>query len=88
MLFPDLQESIRLADLPGIAAVVRPVITLDERRVDRPADLREVQRDHRAELDDPGFVLPLGDHDVVQAVRQGPIMGGRTAGNTCLSSQL
>src|SRR3978361_506991 len=34
---PVLAESVRLSGLPGVAVAVRPVLPLDERRVDRPA---------------------------------------------------
>ena len=89
MISPVLTEPIRLAGLPGVAVPIRPVLALDERRVDRPADPREGQgrrhrgprpEDHpRADLHDPALLPPLGHHRVIQARRRDHVRGDRAA---------
>src|SRR4051812_33454007 len=66
---PALGEPVRLAGLPGVGVGVRPVLPLDERRVDPPAYLRQALGHHprrrrpedppRADFPPPAFLPPL-----------------------------
>ncbi len=82
---PVLRESVGLPSLPRVAVAVRRVLPLHERRVDRPTDPRQAQRqphrrhrpedDSGADRDDPPLLPPLRDHGVAQARRRGLVRG-------------
>src|SRR4029079_1619441 len=82
---PLFREAIGLPRLPGVAVTIRAVLALDERRIDRPADLRHPPRqehrgdrpedDPRPDLDDAAPLAPLGHRRVAQARRRGPVRG-------------
>src|SRR4051812_49619634 len=83
MRTPILTEPIRLPRLPRILAAVGAMLALHERRVDRPAHRRAVQRRLQTGLgpeDQPAFdrhdavLLPLlVDRGVGQSLRQPPL---------------
>src|SRR3954471_23812121 len=90
MMPPVLTEPVRLPRLPGVAVAVRAILSLDERRIDRPTRARPPQRRHhrgdRAEdhpsrdLDDPALLAGLLHRGVGQPLRSDLVGGlGTTA---------
>ena len=82
---PILAEPVRLAGLPGVAVPIRPVLTLHERRVDRPAHPRHPRgrdrRSHRPEdhsrgdRHHPTLLSCLLHHGISQALGRDLVRG-------------